>query len=65
MARDIYLAILRAAKKGRGVHLNEKEVEQLAQDDAILQGAIQCVTECGCDVTGGSCEYCYTQRVFG
>ena len=60
-ARDPWVAIVRAAKAGRGVRLSADEVGQLADDDAIISAAESCLTECVCDIMRGggvSCERC-------
>jgi hypothetical protein len=60
--RDIYAAIVRAEKRGKGLHLNADEVFYLAQmDSAIFHAAENCATECICDILEepkGSCSFC-------
>ena len=38
--RDIYIAILRAADRGEGLHLSADEAHALAQDDAVRMAAM-------------------------
>lgn len=43
--RDLYIAIMHAAARGRGLHLSAAEVGQLAFDDAIATHAANCLAE--------------------
>lgn len=58
--RDPWVAIVRAGRAGRGVHLTADEVERLLADDAILSAAETCATECVCDVMrfSAQCAWC-------
>lgn len=59
--RDVYVAIARAKRRGRGIHLSAYEVFRLvAQDDAIISAAESCETECVCDImrNGVQCTWC-------
>jgi hypothetical protein len=62
--RDPWVAIVRAAKAGRGVSLSWAEVQHMARaDDAIQAAAESCGTECVCDIMRGGreCPTCETR----
>ena len=59
--RDPWVAIVRAAKAGRGVQLSWTEVQRMVRiDDAIRSAAETCMTECVCDIMrgGAQCQRC-------
>lgn len=62
--RDVWVSLVRAAKKGKSITLRPAEVERLvASDDAIRSAAESYERACVCDIMrrGATCRWCEAQ----
>lgn len=59
--RDPWVVMMRAYRGNRGIRLTASEVERMMRiDHAIEAAALNCTTECTCDLhrNGAKCTYC-------